>query len=78
MWIRVDDGAIKRDMREVFHACFVFWSHLNFVSRSGTTWKKGDPLPDVEIPTWVPPDETNLKKKTGVVLRLAGTLFGRK
>lgn len=79
MWIRVDEGATQRDMRDVFHACFVFWSNIDFVSRPGTTWAKGDPLPAVEIPTWSPqPGKANgaySKRRRNILRRFFARAF---
>jgi len=52
MWLEINDAGSRRELREVFHACYVFWSNLAYASRPGPERAPGEPLPPVTLPVY--------------------------
>lgn len=75
MWLEINDAGSRRELREVFHVCYVFWSNLAYVSRPGPARAAGEPLPPVKLPAYRPtPDRFLASRSRRPWSRLFGLL----
>lgn len=64
MWVEVNDNGQRRELREVFHACYVFWRHVAYVGRPGERRPPGEPLPNIELPVYRPKVGDTVARRT--------------